>query len=103
MSFTASVKHPTLSTIVVGICLLMLAGCSSSKAAPAFAQSQLRELKSLVQIYPAPRRGSSEQRADRNTLGVMKLTVGRQFTGEIYGNEKSGTDCSGANEGGADS
>ena len=35
MSFLTSVSRATLSTIFVGICLLMLGGCSSSKAAPA--------------------------------------------------------------------
>jgi hypothetical protein len=35
MSFVTSVSRTTLSTIAVGICLLIPAGCSSSKAAPA--------------------------------------------------------------------
>jgi len=48
MSFITSVSRTTLSTIVVGTCLLMLAGCSSSKAAPATPPAVV-EVASVIQ------------------------------------------------------
>ena len=48
MSFLTSVSRTILSTIVVGICLLMLGGCSSSKAAPT-APPAVVEVATVVQ------------------------------------------------------
>jgi membrane fusion protein (multidrug efflux system) len=48
MSFLTSVTRAVLSTIVVGICLLMLGGCSSSKAAPA-APPAVVEVATVIQ------------------------------------------------------